>query len=207
MNHTIKLSIFILTTSAPVLSIQAQELRLSGGYNGSNVSEAGPELWVGRAGYQFGADVQLGQRWFLQPGVHLQVRNLNYTLAGTDANGNPTGTNNEFKYTDRSLRVPIMAGLNLMDPANDPAFNVYLLGGPTALFLLKADLNNDALDIQTSKSQWYLGFGGGASFSFLFVEAGYDVAMSDVLSGSGFQTDPKVNQFRVLAGLRFRLAQ
>lgn len=34
----------------------AQEIRLYGGYNGSNVSKAGTEQWVGRAGYQFGAD-------------------------------------------------------------------------------------------------------------------------------------------------------
>ncbi|MCC7502217.1 MAG: PorT family protein [Flavobacteriales bacterium] len=207
MKLQIKLPVIALLASAMFSNLQAQELRLSGGYNGSNVSEAGPEMWVGRAGYQFGADVQLGGRWFVQPGIHFQVRNLNYTLAGTDTNGNLTGANTEFKYTDRSLRVPIMAGLNLMDPAKDPAFNVYLLGGPTALFMLKADLDYDALDVQTSKSQWYIGFGGGASFSFLFVEGGYDVAMSDVFSGSGFQTNPKVNQFRVLAGLRFRLAQ
>ncbi len=184
----------------------AQEIRLSGGYTGSNIREAGTERWIGKAGYQFGADLQLGGQWFVQPGVHFQVRNLNYTLASFDANGSATGTDTEFRYTERALRVPIMLGFNLLDPADDPAFNIYALGGPTALFNLSADLDNDALTVETTGSQWYLGFGGGINISFLFVEAGYDVAMSNVFKGNDFDTNPKVNQARIQAGIRLRLA-
>lgn len=180
----------------------AQEFRLSGGYNGSNVAEAGRERWSGRAGYQFGADLVLGRQWFIKPGVHLLVRNLNYTYAGV-----ADVPAQEYRYTSRSLAVPLMLGVNLIDPANDPALNIYALGGPTAVFNLDADLDNDQLQVETSSAQWYLGFGGGLSLGFLFVEGGYNVAMSNVFDGEAFDTNPRVNNAYAIAGLRLRLSQ
>ncbi len=196
-----------IALGAVAIASNAQEFRFSGGYNGSNVREAGEEQWVGRAGYQFGADLLLGSKWFLRPGVHFQVRNLNYTLADVDADGEPIGTETEFRYTSRSLRVPLSVGVHLLDPDNDPPVNVYLLGGPTALFNLNADLDNDQLDVETSATQWYFGFGGGAELGFLFVEGGYDVAMTDVFNGDAFNTNPKVNQLYAVAGVRLQLAR
>jgi hypothetical protein len=196
MHKLISLSLLVA-----VLPCSAQEFRLSGGYNGSNVTEAGNERWVGQAGYQFGADLLLGGHWFVKPGVHFMVRNLNYSYTGlADVPAQ------EFRYTSRSLAVPVMLGLRFMDPADDPALNIYLLGGPTALFKLDADLDNDQLDVETSAAQWYLGFGGGLSLGFLFVEGGYNVAMSNVFEGDAFSTNPRSNQAYAIAGVRLRLA-
>ena len=180
----------------------AQELHLSGGYNGSNVQEAGDEGWTGRGGYQFGADLRLGQRWFLEPGVHFMVRNLNYTYVTA-----PEIPAQEFRYTSQSLRVPLMLGRNLMDPASEPAFNVSILGGPTALIGLSSDLDQDELTVETRGTQWYLGFAGEVQLGFLFVKGGYDVAMSNVFKGEDFDTNPKVNFYHLAAGIRLKLAQ
>lgn len=190
----------------PTLS-SAQEIRLYGGYNGSNVSKAGTEQWVGRAGYQFGADLTIGSQWFLKPGIEFMVRNLNYTVTGTAPDGSTTIPNTEFEYTSRSLRIPVMLGVHLMDPDNDPAVNFYVMGGPSALMNLNADLNNDALTAETNSTQWYVGFGGGLELSFLFAEVGYDVAMSNVFKGDDFQTNPKVNFIHANAGVRLKLAR
>ena len=94
-----------------------------------------------------------------------------------------------------------------MDPEDEPAVNVYLMGGPSALMNLNAKLNNDALTVKTNSTQWYVGFGGGLEFGFLFVEAGYDVAMSNVFKGNDFVTNPKVNFVHANAGVRLKLAQ
>lgn len=185
----------------------AQEVRLYGGYNGSNVSKAGPEQWVGRAGYQFGADVLIGSQWFLKPGIEFMVRNLNYSWSGTAPDGTTHLPDTEFDYSSRSLRIPLMLGVHLMDPANDPALNIYAMGGPSALMNLNADLNNDALDVSTNSTQWYLGFGAGLELGFLFLEGGYDVAMSNVFKGNDFETNPKVNFLHANVGVRLRLAQ
>jgi len=180
----------------------AQEFHFSGGYNGSNVREAGNELWVGKAGYQFGADVLIGNRAFVKPGVHFLVRNLNYTFSnGTDV------TAQNYTYTGRSLSVPVMVGLRLLDPANDTPVNVYIQGGPTALIALSTKLGNDELTVETTGTQWYIGFGGGVTFSFLFVEAGYNAAMTNVFKGEEFNTNPKVNFMYASAGVRLMLAK
>lgn len=203
MNPRINLLLLILPIS---FTAAAQEFRLGGGYTGSNVSEAGEERWVGRAGYHLGADLQLGSTWFLRPGFHLLVRNLNYTLAGVDQNGEGIGNGVEFRYTDRSLRIPLMAGLNLIDPTSDPAINIYVVGGPTALLNLNADLRNDRLEVETSPTEWYLGAGAGLTLGFLFVEGGYHVAMSNVFEGARFETNPRVNLINFSAGIRLQLA-
>ncbi|HRH36941.1 MAG TPA: outer membrane beta-barrel protein [Flavobacteriales bacterium] len=187
--------------------ISAQEFRFGGGYSGSNVREAGEEQWVGRAGYNAGVDVVLGGLWFVRPGAYLEVRNLNYSLAQLNSSGVPTGSNIEYRYTDRSLRVPLLVGRKLLDPADQPAVNAYVFGGPTALFNLSADLSNDELQVETNHTQWYIGGGGGLEFSFLFLEGGYNVAMSDVFKGDAFQTNPKVNLVTLTAGVRLRLAK
>jgi len=197
------LSLFILGTAVlGAAPVHAQEVLFSGGYNGSNVQQRGDEAWVGRGGYQFGADVKLGKRLFVQPGLHFLVRNLNYTYA--TALDVPA---QEFRYTSQSLRVPIMVGVNLMDPANDPVFNVSLMGGPSALIGLSADLDQDQLSVSTRTAQWYIGFAGEASVSFVFVRAGYDLAMSNVFDGDKFGTNPKVNFYHISAGVRLRLAK
>lgn len=180
----------------------AQELHLSAGYNGTNVQKAGDEGWTGRGGYTFGADLKIGQRWFLEPGLHFMVRNLNFTYA--TAADIPA---QEFRYTERSLRVPLMLGLNLLDPAEDPVVNVSLMGGPTALIGLSSKLDRNSLDITTRGTQWYIGFGGEVQLGFLFVNGGYDVAMSNVFDGESFETNPKANFYHLAAGVRLKFAQ
>ena len=189
--------LLIGTTSA-----MAQEFHFSAGYNGSNVSKAGDEHWVGKAGYQFGADVLIGDRWFLKPGLHFVVRNLYYSYSnGVDINAQ------EYKYTSRLLSVPVMLGINLMDPAEKSSFNVYAMGGPTALISMNADLDNDNVDVQTQAAQWYIGFAAGAEAGPVFIEGGYNAAMTNVFKGNEFQTNPKVNEVYGIVGLRLMLAR
>jgi hypothetical protein len=152
-------------------------------------------------------DLTLGQQWFLRPGVEFVVRNLDYTYAGTSPDGTTIYPSEEFRYTSRSLRVPVMVELHLLDPSNDPPGNIHVMGGPSALMKLSADVHNNALHVETNGTQWYLGFGGGLDLGFLFVEAGYDVGMSNVFRGSDFRTNPKVNFLHVNGGVRLRLAQ
>lgn len=197
------LSLMIAGSAALICArTSAQEFHLSAGYNGSNVQKAGDERWIGRGGYMFGADVKLGHRWFLEPGIHFMVRNLGFTYA--NAADIPA---QDFTYTERSLRVPLMLGLNLLDPAEDPALNVSLMGGPTALIGLSSKLDQNSLDVETRGTQWYLGFAGEVQLGVLFVNAGYDVAMSDVFDGERFATNPRVNFYHAAAGVRLVLAK
>ncbi len=203
MNMRTLLSALIVGSTVLIVTpMKAQEFHLSAGYNGSNVQKAGDEGWIGRGGYQFGADVKLGQRWFLEPGIHFLVRNLNFTY--TTAADIPA---QEFRYTSRSLRVPLMLGFNLIDQSEDLDFNASIMGGPTALIGLSSQLDQQELSVTTRGTQWYLGFAGEITLGFLFVNAGYDVAMSNVFDGDPFSTNPKVNFYHASAGVRLKLAK
>ncbi|HQV53174.1 MAG: outer membrane beta-barrel protein [Flavobacteriales bacterium] len=206
MRHQkILLSLTVLTVLS--LSSSAQEVYLGGGYNSSNLLKQGEERWTGRSGYQLGADIRSVNVWFAQFGAHLLVRNLNYSLTGLDSAGVVALGNTEFRYTDRSLRVPLMVGRHLLNPKDGSAVNAYLMAGPTVIFPLSTELNNSALNVTTNGSQWYLGATGGLTIKFLFVETGYSFAMSNVFKGDTFQTDPRINLFHITGGVRLRLAQ
>lgn len=205
MDRFVKLSLVVLLGSATLSPCLAQELRLGGGYTGSNVRDAGTARWVGRAGYQLGVDLLLGQRVFVKPGIHLQVRNMNYTVLGIGQNGEPDGSESEYKYTSRALRIPVLVGARLIAPTDESEFNMYVMGGPTALIAINADLDDNSLNVTTRSTQWYLGFGLGMEYKFLFLEGGYDVAMTNVFEGDGINTNPKVNNLYVAAGVRFEL--
>ena len=51
------------------------------------------------------------------------------------------------------------------------------------------------------------GFAGEVQLGVLFVNAGYDVAMSDVFDGERFATNPRVNFYHAAAGVRLVLAK
>ncbi len=147
---------FLLVLLCSALSGTAQTFHLSGGYSASNVQDAGDEQWVGRGGYQFGADVLIGRRAFFKPGLHFVVRNLYYTLGNTS-----DLTTQEYRYTSNMLSVPLLVGVNLLDPVERNAFNAYLMAGPTALIQLTINLEDDQFEVETRGTQWYVGGGGG----------------------------------------------
>ena len=198
------LSFFICATS--ITTIQAQEIRLGGGYSGSKVDADGSENWKGRAGYQYGLEVLLGNRFFVKSGIFMQIRNLEYTTVGLGQDGVPNGVNTDTRITSKALRIPLMGGIRLIDPTVDPkGFNVYVTGGPTALIGLSTKTGDNTLNFTTRGTQWYLGFGAGVEYRFLFLDAGYDVGMTNMFNGDGINTNPRINNSWVTAGLRFVL--
>ena len=205
MNTLTSLSIIAFLGTAMLGPASAQELRLGGGYSGSIVDKAGTDNWKGRAGYQFGVDALLGQRFFIKPGIHMQYRNLNYTTVGVGQDGVSNGITTENRYTSKALRIPILAGIRLIAPATDTDFNMYIHAGPTALIGLSAEQDDNTLSFTTRSTQWYLGFGAGMEYRFVFLEGGYDVGMSNVFKGDGVNTNPKVNNLYVAAGFRLLL--
>jgi hypothetical protein len=205
MNHIKIIFLLVLFGTASITTVRSQEIRLGGGYSGSIVNKTATENWKGRAGYQYGIDILLGQRIFLKPGIYMQIRNLDYTTIGVGEDGVPVGVETETRYTSKALRIPLMAGLRLIEPRDEPGFNMYVTGGPTALVGLSTNQDDNTLSFTTRSTQWYIGFGAGMEYKFIFLEGGYDVAMTNVFNGEGINTNPKVNNSYISAGFRFVL--
>lgn len=205
MNHLRKLTLLAVLGLSSLVTLQAQEIRLGGGYSGSKVDKDGSDNWKGRAGYQYGLEVLLGDRFFLKGGLYMQIRNLDYTTVGLGQDGMPNGVTTETRYTSKALRVPLMGGIRLIDTEDPRDFNLYAIAGPTALIGLSTDVGDNSLSFTTRSTQWYLGFGAGMEYRFLFLDAGYDVGMSNVFNGDGVNTNPRINNSYITAGLRFVL--
>lgn len=207
MNDSRKLTLLTLFGALCTFGLSAQEIRLGGGYSGSKVDADGSDNWKGRAGYQYGIELLLGERFFVKPALYMQIRNLDYTTIGLGQDGVPNGVDTETRYTSKALRIPLMGGIRLIDPASGSGkdFNVYVTGGPTALIGLSTKTGENSLSFTTRSTQWYLGFGAGAEYRFLFLDAGYDVGMSNMFKGDGINTNPRINNSYITAGLRFVL--
>ncbi len=205
MIHPRELVLSLLMCAAAATTLQAQEIRLGGGYSGSKVDADGSDNWKGRAGYQYGLELLLGNRFFIKPGIYMQIRNLDYTTVGLGQDGVSNGIETETRYTSKALRIPLMGGIRLIDPTDDTDFNLYVTGGPTALIGLSTESDNNSLSFTTRGTQWYLGFGAGMEYRFLFVDAGYDVGMTNMFNGDGINTNPRINNSYITAGLRFVL--
>lgn len=206
MKHSRTLTLLAVIGLTCASTLFAQEIRLGGGYSGSKVDADGSENWKGRAGYQYGLEVLLGNRFFLKPGLYMQVRNLDYTTVGVGQDGVSNGITTETRYTSKALRIPLMGGIRLLDPTVDAkGFNLYVTGGPTALIGLSTNTGENSLSFTTRSTQWYLGFGAGAEYRFLFLDAGYDVGMTNMFNGDGINTNPRINNSYITAGLRFIL--
>lgn len=194
----------IIATLAAVFTTPAiaQEFRLYAGGNATNVHETkdGNE-WSGRPGFQLGADLMLGKMFYLQPGVQFLVRQMKYTTTAEEEI--PAF---EYEYTSQAIRIPLMAGIHLFDPAEEPTVNVRFFGGPSYVIGLKAEFDDQGIeDVYTTRNdQWYLGFGGGMELGFLFLDAGYDVAMTNVFKGEDLETNPKANLLWANVGFRLR---
>lgn len=184
------------------LPLKAQELHLSAGYNGSTVRKAGDENWVGRSGYQFGVDAFIGQRWFIKPGLHYVQRSLQYGVSNSGL-----VIADRYIYTSRAIAVPVMLGTYFLDPVDRRSFNAYFMGGPTAFIGLNAELEDELLTVETRTTQWYLGLGLGLSYGPVFLEGGYNAALSDTFKGDGLHTNPHVNSSYIVLGARLILAE
>jgi hypothetical protein len=154
MNHIKIIFLLVLFGTASITTVRSQEIRLGGGYSGSIVNKTATENWKGRAGYQYGIDILLGQRIFLKPGIYMQIRNLDYTTIGVGEDGVPVGVETETRYTSKALRIPLMAGLRLIEPRDEPGFNMYVTGGPTALVGLSTNQDDNTLSFTTRSTQW-----------------------------------------------------
>ncbi len=199
------LAFFLVFCATAEGTLHAQEIRLGGGYSGSKVDADGSDNWKGRAGYQYGIELLLGNRFFVRPGIYMQIRNLDYTTVGLGQDGVSNGIETETRYTSKALRIPLMGGIRLFEPVDGKDFNLYVTGGPTALIGLSTESDNNSLSFTTRSTQWYLGFGAGAEYRFLFLDAGYDVGMTNMFNGDGINTNPRINNSYITAGLRFVL--
>lgn len=186
---------YLVTTlllAAVTFAVQAQlTIRPYVGLNTSDLTgEFNSDFFKNGVGYQLGVDVMIGNRLYIQPGFQFEfIRN---TLSNTNLD--------EPKLTRQGLRIPLMIGYRIVEARDNPKFNFRLFTGPNAYFVSQAEFGEGQFNINKddfTDLTWGWNVGAGLDLAILFIDAGYEVGLSDI-----FKDGPKNNLFYANAGLR-----
>jgi hypothetical protein len=149
------------------------------------------DAFVGLAGGAF-VRINMGKA-YLQPEGYFTTKGANLTFL-TGNNPNEAEASGKVRLT--SFDVPVLLGIKLVDTK---AFNIRLMGGPVASFLIKEDRND--MNLLDSRSYSYnksnIGFQAGLGFDIgnLTFDARYEGGLNAI--NSSFNQKTSLFQFGV----------
>jgi len=172
------------------------EIKPTGGINFSRLSDD-PEGYSqsARVGYQFGGSVQLGKKFYLEPGIF-------WVKMGSELTGDTINTS--YKTDISAIRIPVFAGYQLIGGDKENLFGLRVFGGPTLSWITK--IQNDGTKLNKDDFNnllWGVDAGVGIDIWLVFIDAGYEWGLNQV-----FKDDPnkaKNKAFWINLGMRFRL--
>jgi hypothetical protein len=182
-------ALFLIQTAQAQLSFRPQA-----GFNASSLTEdfEGDDF-EDKWGFQFGADLQIGNRLYFQPGIFWESATNELKQEIKDDNN---------KFTVNRIRIPFMIGYKFFGETTDRLLDIRAFTGPNAAFVVDKDLGDDALfqDNDFKDSVWGWSVGMGVDLAFLFVDVGYQFGLSEVFESA--TSDARNNLFYANAGLR-----
>jgi hypothetical protein len=190
-----KKSIILITLLALVFPAMAQfSIRPQIGFNSSNLTEdLNNATFSNDNGFQFGVDLQMGERFYFQPGIMWESTN-------NELRDEINGNNTSFRVN--RIRVPVMIGYKLLGPDADGLIDARIFTGPNAAFTVNKDLKQTALlnkdDFKNAVYGWNIG--AGFDLAIVFVDVGYSFGLSEVFDGSA--STARNNLFYINGGLR-----
>ena len=175
-------------------SVAQVELKPSIGFNITNVSKD-PETGAakGQAGYQIGASVLIGDKFFVDPGVFYVKKSTKFVEEGSSAG--------DLKLDMSGIRIPVAVGYHLLG-SEETLAALRILGGGSAFFVTGVDAEGADKSDFTSPT-WGVFAGAGLDIWILFLDVKYEWSLSDVSSITQFDIG-KHKSFFTNAGVRIR---
>ena len=157
----------------------------------------------GRPGYQFGASVGFGERFYIEPGIM-------YSTFSTKVVNKNTVKGNELtdETTIKVFSVPMKVGFKLINPEVEEIFNVRVFAGLVGSHVIGVDHTTKSGVVDDISTDDYTNliinadFGMGVDLLFFFADAGYHLGMTPVHSGAD---NAKANSFYINVGLKLSL--
>ena len=166
------------------------EIKGSGGINFSSLSSppSGTD-WQSEMGYQFGAGVLIGDKFYVEPGIQF-VRNSKLIVSEDFT---------DFNFSQNLVKIPVYAGYHILGHESGP-LALRLFAGPAVSIAGKIKEGEDQISKDDLKNASFLVDAGvGVDILFLFVEFNYEFALTDY-----FQDDThssKHSGFLINAGI------
>ena len=145
--------------------------------------------WKAQAGYQFGAGVLIGEKFYVEPGVQF-VRNARVvSLDGVE----------DVDFAQNFVKIPVYAGYHLLGHESGPlALRVF--AGPAASIAGKVKKGEDQISKDDIKNAHFmLDAGIGVDILFLLVELNYEYALTDYFVDEAHES--KHSAFIINAGI------
>ncbi len=143
----------------------------------------------GKTGLHFGADLQIGRPFYVQPGLSFSTTKLQIENFG------------DIEVS--KIDVPIMIGLKLLQDDDQKAFGLRLFAGPNFAFNVSEKIDGVFSDITKDDiKNFYVSaiIGAGLDFSILFVDIGYKIGITKFIETQ--KADSSVDYFIGNAGIR-----
>jgi hypothetical protein len=191
MKNSIILCFLLVST----VSAMAQfSIRPQIGYNSSNLTQDFNNVtFTNDNGFQFGLDLQIGSRFYVQPGILWESTN-------NELKDEVDGGNSSFKIN--RVRVPLMLGYKFFGPETEGIIDVRIFTGPNASFTVNKDIKQTALisenDFKNAIYGWNVG--AGLDIAIVFVDLGYSFGLSEVFEN--VDSGPRNNLFYINGGIR-----
>ncbi len=190
MKYLLSAIVFAMTTLVTSAQIS---IRPQMGFNSSTLTNSlESAVFSDQVGFQFGVDVQMGNKLYLQPGIH-------WESAKNELKERIDGDVSEISV-DR-IRIPVMLGYRLLSERGG-LLDVRIFTGPNAAFAVSKNVKESPLisegELKNAVYGWNVGF--GADLAIVFIDAGYMFGLSEVFDGMA--SDVRNNLFYVNAGLR-----
>jgi hypothetical protein len=144
----------------------------------------------GKAGILVGADLRLGQRFYVQPGLFVVGSKIVYSF-----------NDDEYEVSRWGARLKGQLGYKLIDDA----FTLRVMGGPSYDFELGINSdNNPYFDEDDFKGGIFsLDAGIGVDILFLTAELGYSWAFTETFDTDFFDNEPRYETIYFTVGLVF----
>lgn len=168
-------------------------LRPQAGFNSSNLTKDLERAeFSDQLGFQFGVDLQMGNKFYIQPGI-LWESNKNELKERID--------DRTAELTVSRIRIPVMLGYRLIsDEAS--TIDARIFTGPNASFTVSKNLDETSLlskdDFKGAIYGWNMGI--GVDIAIFFVDAGYQFGLNEVFEDVA--SSARNNLAYVNAGLR-----
>lgn len=158
-------------------SMAQVELKPAIGINITNVSkDPASGKAKGQAGFQFGASVLIGDKFYVDPGIFWVKKSTQFVEEGS--------TPTELDLDMSGIRIPVVIGYHLLGHEESTAA-LRILGGASAFFVTSVDAAGVDKDDFNSPS-WGVFAGAGLDIWILFLDVKYEWSLTDVASVTDF---------------------
>ncbi|WP_373396600.1 outer membrane beta-barrel protein [Algoriphagus halophilus] len=181
-------SVFVLGIS---FSFAQTQVKPGVGINFTNITGDGADA-KGQVGWQIGASVAFGEKFYIEPGAFYQTSSFEYVTSDsapvTDA-------------TYHGIRIPVALGLDVLGNA-DSAFGLRIFGGGSTYIV--TGTSSEFLDKDDiSSPQWGVFAGAGLDIAIFYIDASYQWSVTNIQEDVSNIDLGNTKGFFLTAGLRF----